>query len=153
MKRRDFIKKVGAGSLVAGSALVSGCKGKSQAETKATAVVKTDKPLEWKMVTTWPKNFPGLGTGANFLAEQIEAMSGGRIKIKVYGAGELVPAFEIFDAVSSGTAQMGHGSAYYWKGKKRGFAVFLNGSVWFDCRRDECLAASRWWHGVVDGSL
>ena len=69
------------------------------------------------MVTTWPKNFPGLGSGAEFLAEQINVMSGGRIHVEVYGAGELVPAFEIFDAVESGSAQMGHGSAYYWKGK------------------------------------
>ena len=76
-----------------------------------------DKPIHWKMVTTWPKNFPGLGTGANFLAELIGSMSGGRLQIKVYGDKELVGAFEVFDAVSRGTAQMGHGAAYYWKGK------------------------------------
>ena len=69
------------------------------------------------MVTTWPKNFPVLGTGANALAKLITEMSDGRIKVKVYGAGELVPAFEVFDAVSRGTAQIGHGAAYYWKGK------------------------------------
>ena len=69
------------------------------------------------MVTTWPKNFPVLGTGANQLADLITEMSDGRIKVKVYGAGELIPAFEVFDAVSRGTAQLGHGSAYYWKGK------------------------------------
>ncbi|HID82308.1 MAG TPA: TRAP transporter substrate-binding protein [Chromatiales bacterium] len=141
MKRRDFIKKAGAGSLLAGSVLVSACKGKSQAEVKPAAVAKTDKPLEWKMVTTWPKNFPGLGTGANFLAEQIEAMSGGRIKVKVYGAGELVPAFEIFDAVSSGTAQMGHGSAYYWKGKNEALQFFS--TVPFGLTADEMNA---WLH-------
>ncbi|BBM88378.1 hypothetical protein COTS27_00057 [Spirochaetota bacterium] len=73
--------------------------------------------FEWKMVTTWPKDFPGLGTGANNLAEVIEKMSGGRLTVKVYGAGELVGAFESFDAVSRGTAEMGHGAAYYWKGK------------------------------------
>ena len=69
------------------------------------------------MVTTWPKNFPVLGTGANQLAELITEMSGGRIQVKVYGAGELIPAFEVFDAVSRGTAELGHGAAYYWKGK------------------------------------
>jgi TRAP-type mannitol/chloroaromatic compound transport system substrate-binding protein len=51
-------------------------------------------------------------------------MSGGRIEVKVYGAGELVPAFEVFDAVSRGTAQMGHGSAYYWKGKSEAAQFF-----------------------------
>jgi len=76
------------------------------------------------MVTTWPKNFPGLGTGANALAELIGEMSGGRIRIKVYGASELVPAFEVFDAVSRGTVQMGHGAAYYWKGKSEAAQFF-----------------------------
>lgn len=72
---------------------------------------------KWKMVTAWPKNFPGVGTGANELAELINEMSDGRIQVKVYGAKELVGALEVFDAVSRGTAEMGHGAAYYWKGK------------------------------------
>ncbi|MBE9399593.1 TRAP transporter substrate-binding protein [Pontibacterium sp. N1Y112] len=72
---------------------------------------------KWKMVTTWPKNFPGLGTGANYLAKLIGEMTNGRVQVKVYGAKELVGALEIFDAVSRGTAEMGHGAAYYWKGK------------------------------------
>ncbi|MEL0083538.1 MAG: ABC transporter substrate-binding protein, partial [Gammaproteobacteria bacterium] len=80
-------------------------------------VAGSQQTYEWKMVTTWPKNFPGLGTSANELAAAIEAMSGGRLQIKVYGAGELVGPFESFDAVSRGTAQMGHSGAYYWKGK------------------------------------
>lgn len=108
MKRRDVI----VGSLGA-SALLS-CSTKSTSTPPAQA---TFKPITWKMVTTWPPNFPALGTGANYLAELITTLSGGRLTVKVYGAGELVPAFEVFDAVSSGTAQMGHGSAYYWKGK------------------------------------
>ena len=44
-------------------------------------------------------------------------MSQGRIAIKVYGAGELVTAFEVFDAVSRGTVEMGQGAPYFWKGK------------------------------------
>ena len=44
------------------------------------------------MVTTWPKNFPGLGVGAQRLADRITAMSDGRLTIEVYSAGELVPA-------------------------------------------------------------
>lgn len=82
------------------------------------------KPIVWKMVTTWPKNFPGLGTGANDLAKLIEEMSNKRITVKVYGAGELVPALSTFDAVSRGTAQMGHGAAYYWKGKHEAAQFF-----------------------------
>ena len=73
--------------------------------------------MKWRMVTTWPKNFPGLGTGANLLAEMIGKLSDGRLTVNVYGAGELVPAFEAMDAVGSGTVEMGHGAPYYWKGK------------------------------------
>ncbi len=72
---------------------------------------------QWKMVTTWPKNFPGLGRAPETFAELVNTMSDGRIQIKVYGAGELVPALGVFDAVSSGSVEMGHGAAYYWKGK------------------------------------
>ena len=80
--------------------------------------------FEWKLVTTWPKNLPALGTAPERLAKNVEAMSAGRLKIDVYAAGELVPAFEVFDAVSQGTAQMGHGAAYYWRGKMPMAPVF-----------------------------
>jgi TRAP-type mannitol/chloroaromatic compound transport system substrate-binding protein len=105
MKRRDFITKAGVSSLAAGSLLT--------VSKQAHAKVK----YNWKMVTSWPKNFPGLGTNANLLAKMITEMSGGRINVKVYGANELVPAFEVFDAVAKGVAEMGHSGAYYWKGK------------------------------------
>ncbi len=105
MQRRDFIRKLAAGSAALGAGL--GLSNTAHARAK----------YRWKMVTTWPKNFPGLGTAANNLAALIGEMSGGRIRVKVYGAKELVPAFEVFDAVTRGTAQMGHGAAYYWKGK------------------------------------
>jgi len=68
-------------------------------------------------VTTWPPNYPIIGEGLEEMANWIEEMSSGRMKIKVYGGGELVPPLESFDAVSSGTAEMGHGGAYYWAGK------------------------------------
>ena len=111
MKRRDFFKSFSSIALL--GALPSALKAKNQ---KAE--------YNWKMVTTWPKNFPGLGTGAQYLADSINKLSGGRIKVTVYGAGELVPAFEIFDAVSNGVAELGHGSAYYWKGKNDTFQFF-----------------------------
>ncbi|MDH5599742.1 MAG: TRAP transporter substrate-binding protein [Gammaproteobacteria bacterium] len=123
MKRRDFVKKIGVGGLVAGAVFTAGCSKQDEAVSKNTAV-KKENVHKWKMVTTWPKNFPVLGTSANNLAEVITKMSGGRIQVKVYGSKELVPAFEVFDAVSRGTAEMGHGSAYYWKGKNEAIQFF-----------------------------
>ncbi len=112
MDRRTFIKNAGAGAIAAG-AVISGAP-----------AVHAQKKYRWKMVTTWPKNFPGLGTGANHLAKIIGEMSGGRLTVKVYGAKELVPPFESFDAVSRGTAEMGHAAAYYWKGKSEAAQFF-----------------------------
>lgn len=77
-----------------------------------------------KLVTTWPRNFPGLGTGAQRIADRITATSDGRLDVKLFAAGELVPAFDSFDAVAGGTAQMYHGAEYYWQNKHRGFNFF-----------------------------
>ncbi len=135
MKRREFVKKAGATGMLMGAAIASGCK--SQSDGQPT-VQRSDKVYQWKMVTTWPKNFPGLGTGANYLINQIEKMSHGQIKIKLYGAGDLVPAFEVFDTVSQGTVEMGHGAAYYWKGKDPAMQFF--GAVPFGMNADEMNA-------------
>ncbi|MBC6906076.1 ABC transporter substrate-binding protein [Saccharophagus sp. K07] len=77
----------------------------------------TSEVYRWRMVTTWPKRFPGIGLAPENFAELLRKMSNGRIQITVYGANEIVPAMGVFDAVSSGSVEMGHGAAYYWKGK------------------------------------
>jgi len=77
----------------------------------------SNERFEWKMVTTWPKNLPGLGTAAENFARYVQEMSDGRLTVHVYGAGEIVPAMEVFDAVSQHVVDAGHGAAYYWKGK------------------------------------
>ena len=87
-------------------------------DSGSEAVGVTDnKVYKWRMVTTWPKNYPGVGLGAENLAKLVDEMSDGRLQIKVYGNGELVPALEVFDTVSRGSVEMGHGAAYYWIGK------------------------------------
>ena len=73
--------------------------------------------IQWDMVTSWPKNFPGLGTGPENFAKMVKDMSDGRLIITVHGANSIVPALGVFDAVSSGSVEMGHSAAYYWKGK------------------------------------
>jgi TRAP-type mannitol/chloroaromatic compound transport system substrate-binding protein len=116
MKRRNFL----AGAAATGAAAA------------AVAASSFPKPalsqgrMEWRMVTTWPKNFPGLGTGANLLADIIGKASQGRLTVRVFGAGEIVPAFESMDAVGSGTVEMGHGAPYYWKGKVEASQYFAS---------------------------
>jgi len=93
------------------------------ATTAAATVATLPKPAlsqnrrQWRMVTTWPKNLPGLGTGAQYFADQVTKCSNGRLTVQLSAAGEIVPAFESIDAVKAGTVEMGHGCPYYWKGK------------------------------------
>jgi len=109
MKRRQFV-----GSLAAAASLAACAK---QEENCEGAAAQFSETFEWSVATSWPPKFPGLGIAVNNLADRIERASGGRLKIKVYAAGELVPAFEAFDAVSRGAIEMGHDAAYYHKGK------------------------------------
>ena len=114
MKRRALLGGLSA------AAVASACSQQEQ----STGPKNPQQTFSWKMVTTWPPNFPGLGMGATNLAKFIGEMTDGRLDIKVYAAGELIPAFETFDAVSRGTAEMGHGAAYYWKGKSEATQFF-----------------------------
>jgi len=106
--------KLGLISLVAASLMACGPEKQT---TTVDGEVAAQQIYKWKMVTSWPKNFPGLGTAPERFSKMVDEMSAGRLKVKVYGAGELVPALQVFDAVSQGTAEMGHSGAYYWKGK------------------------------------
>jgi TRAP-type mannitol/chloroaromatic compound transport system substrate-binding protein len=118
MDRRKFVKTAGIAGLAGTAGVLSACGSKTgTAECTQDSAAATAEAIEWKMVTTWPRDFPGLGTGASHMAELIGKLSNGRLTVKVYGGNELVPPFEVFDAVQRGTAEMGHGAAYYWKGK------------------------------------
>jgi len=106
MKRRDFLKKAGLGAAAVAATAVS-----------APAVLAQQK-YRWKMVTTWPPKLPVLQEGCERLAKRVGEMTDGRIQIQVFAAGELVPAFESFQAVSDGTVEIGSGASYYWAGKE-----------------------------------
>jgi len=87
----------------------------------AIAQAQTQK---WRMVTSWPKRLPGPGMSAERIAERIRTLSGGRLDIAVYAAGEVVPAFEVLDAVGNGVADIGHTASFYWQGKMPAAAFF-----------------------------
>ena len=87
------------------------------------ALAQSDK-RKWRMITSWPKRLPGPGMSAERIAERIGSLSGGRLEITVSAAGEVVPAFEVLDAVGSGVAEMGHTAAFYWQGKEPATAFF-----------------------------
>ncbi len=111
MKRRDLLKGGVAAALATG------------ASTVAAPAIAASR-IEITMVATWGRDFPGLGTGAQRFAERLTAMTDGRIKVNYFAAGERVKAFDSFDEVASGNAQMYHAADYYWKGKHPGWAYF-----------------------------
>jgi TRAP-type mannitol/chloroaromatic compound transport system substrate-binding protein len=90
----------------------------------AAPAVARGETLRWRMVTSWPKRLPGPGMSAERIAERIRALSGGRLDIAVHAAGELVPAFEVLDAVGGGVAEMGHTASFYWQGKQPAAAYY-----------------------------
>jgi len=113
MKRRAFIQNAATAG-VAGVAAATGLA--------APAISQGKKEL--KLVTSFPKNFPGLGTSANRVAKRINAATGGRVNVKLFNAGELVPAFGVFDAVSQGNAEMYFSAEYYFPSKAQAFNFF-----------------------------
>jgi TRAP-type mannitol/chloroaromatic compound transport system substrate-binding protein len=117
MRRRAFL---GAGAAIgaAGAALAR----------PALAQMRT----EWRLVTAWPKDLPGLGTGAERFARRVTEMSGGRLIIRVHAAGELVPPLQGFEAVANGTAELSHGFAAQHDGKSRAFCFFTAVPFGFD---------------------
>tara|TARA_B100001248_G_scaffold260849_1_gene250230 strand:- start:7454 stop:8575 length:1122 start_codon:yes stop_codon:yes gene_type:complete len=119
--RRKILKTAG---LISAAGLLSSCSdsGTPNKPGNTSAIIK--QKFEWKLVTTWPKNFPGLGTGAQRIADSIKKMSEGKLDIKLFAAGELVPAFECFDAVRENKAQMFHASPYYWINKNKSVPFF-----------------------------
>lgn len=116
MKTLQGFRQLAITGCILATLILSACGG-SESTGSADSSTANTQTYNWKLVTAWPKNFPGLGSAPELFAKKVEAMSNGRIKIRVYGAGELVPALEVFDAVSAGTAEVGHAAAYYWKGK------------------------------------
>ena len=115
MKRRDVLKAAGV-TAVAGAGIAS--------TWKPTAAAVHKKKVEMVMVSTWPRDFPGLGTGAQRLAKSIIDMSDGEIDVQYFAAKERVQPFDSFDEVASGNAQAFHAASYYWKGKHPGLNYF-----------------------------
>jgi TRAP-type mannitol/chloroaromatic compound transport system substrate-binding protein len=107
MERRRFIVKAG-GVLVAAGAT---------AAVDAPYVIAQQK-YQWRMATSWTPALDVLQGNAHRFSKMVEEMTGGRLKIQVYAAGELIPAFGVFDACSQGTLEMYNSAAYYWAGKE-----------------------------------
>ncbi|WP_137702626.1 TRAP transporter substrate-binding protein [Marimonas lutisalis] len=108
MERRKFLK---------GAALGAGATALA-----APAIAQDRKQLT--IVSTWPRDFPGLGLSAQRLAKRIVEISDGHFNVEYFAAGERVGAFDVFDEVASGNSEAYIAADYYWVGKHPGFAYF-----------------------------
>ena len=119
----DRRKLLGAAALGVSGVAATAC-GQSANEGGPSAPSERRRKTRQKMTTTWPRDLPGLGMAASRVAQRIGELSDGNMEVEVYSAGELVPAFEAFDAVASGNADMYHGAEYYWQSKSKAFNFF-----------------------------
>jgi TRAP-type mannitol/chloroaromatic compound transport system substrate-binding protein len=123
MDRRTLLK---AGALMAAGVGAACSEANTSSAAPSAPAVNRQQTEKLTLVTTWPKDFPGLGDMPVQLADMARAMSGGTLDITVYAAGEIVPAFESFDAVATGSADMYHAAEYYWQGKAKGYNFFCS---------------------------
>lgn len=120
----DRRKLLAIGALGAAGTALTACSSPESGEQSINKPAISRRKRKLTMVTTWPKDLPGLGMAAERVAEQIELHTEGSITVRVRAAGELVPAFECFDAVADGAADMYHAAEYYWTSKSKAFAFF-----------------------------
>jgi len=131
MKRRDIILAGAALATGGGVAGVLAGKEKREPEPEPATADTLAKPninrgiKQFRLATSWPKDFPGLGIMPERFADSLRAMSDGLLDVKVYAAGELVGALQCFDSTSrDGGADMYHAAEYYWQGKSKAFSFF-----------------------------
>ena len=111
MKRRSFMTAGGVGLAAAAIA--------------APAIAQSQPEIKWRLAASWPKSLDTLYGGAEYLAKRVAEATDNKFQIRVFAAGEIVPAFQVLDAVQNNTVEMGHTASYYFVGKDPTFA--------FDC--------------------
>lgn len=110
MQRRSFIKKASVGAAAGTAAVV------------AAPVVAQTPTINWRMASSFPRSLDTIFGGGEFIAKHVAEMTGGRFNIRVFPAGEIVPAFGVLDAVQNKTVECGHTVSYYYFGKDPTFA-------------------------------
>ena len=145
MKRREFLSKAALGAAAGASFGAAACAGGggSSADAQGAPAVHTGKSVMWRLVSSFPRGLDTIFGGAEILAKRVELMSGGKFRIRVYPAGEIVPGLQVLDAVQQGTVQVGQSASYYYTGK--------NPALAFDCCVPFGLTARQQWAWLQEG--
>ena len=110
MQRRQFLKGTGIGLAAASVA--------------APAIAQSAPTVRWRLATTFPKSLDTLYGACEMFSKSLADVSDQKFLVQVFGPGEVVPAFQVFDAVSAGTVEMGNTASYYYIGKDPTWALF-----------------------------
>jgi TRAP-type mannitol/chloroaromatic compound transport system substrate-binding protein len=103
MKRRDVLK---SGLALAGTTAVA-----------APAIAQSAPTIRWRLTSSFPKSLDTIYGGGEFFAERVNKLTDGKFNIRVFAAGDIVPAFQALDAVQQGTVEICHTATYYYVGK------------------------------------
>ncbi|HVL58992.1 MAG TPA: TRAP transporter substrate-binding protein DctP [Burkholderiaceae bacterium] len=104
MTRRSFLAKSAVGAAAATT-------------LAAPAIVRAQPAVRWRMASSFPKAVPAIWGASELLVQRVGEMTGGRFQISLHAGGELVPPFQVLDAVQNGTVECGHTALYYFFGK------------------------------------
>ena len=122
MKRRDFLKRGAAGSVLVGA-------------MATPAIAQSTPEVSWRMAASWPKNLEVTYGSANALCQRVAELTNGKFKIQVFAAGEIVGGLQVLDAVQSGSIEMGHTLSSFYIGKKPAYAFDTGMPFGLNCRQ------------------
>ncbi|MBA5639585.1 TRAP transporter substrate-binding protein [Duganella sp. LX20W] len=111
MQRRSFLTKSAAGA--------------TAAALSAPALAQSQPAISWRLTSSFPKTLDTIFGACDKFTKRVAELTGGKFVIRAFAAGEIVPGFQVLDAVQAGTVEMGHTPSYYYFGKDPAFA--------FDC--------------------
>src|SRR5690349_7565195 len=106
--RRKFLTRAAAGS--------------AAATVAAPAIAQAQPEVRWRCASSFPKSLDTIYGGGEVVAKRVEELTGGKFQIRVFAAGEIVPAFGVVDAIQQGTIECAHTASYYFVGKNKTFA-------------------------------
>ncbi|MCU6433730.1 TRAP transporter substrate-binding protein [Undibacterium sp. Jales W-56] len=108
MERRSFLKKAAVGASAGAAGLPA---------------MASDTPiLNWRLASSFPKSLDTIFGTAELFCNRVKELTEGKLNIRPFAAGEIVPGGQVLDAVQNGTVEIGHTAGYYYYGKDATFA-------------------------------
>ena len=120
LNRRDFVRKAALGATGAGA--LASCSSEVGSVGSKDQGLVSGPEVRWRLASSFPPSLDILHGAAIEVADRVSAMTGGRFTMRVFAAGEIVPALEVMDAVTQGTVHAGFTGDYYYIGKSPSLA-------------------------------